>query len=206
MRWFARYVAALVPAAILSCGQAERDEAPASGTEESSAQDELLLAATRIALPPAGLTPTDLPEPDSPGARLLAEYCGQCHAIPAPSAHSATDWPGVTRRMWLRMDWLPAESGVRVPQSQERFVLLDYLTRHALTVREASLPEGPGRTEFERVCGQCHALPDPRVHSAQDWPTVFLRMERNMERMQVRPPGNAEANAVLTYLQSVSAR
>jgi cytochrome c5 len=173
---------------------------------ESPAADQLLLAATKIALPPPGASLANLPEPDSPATRLLAQYCDQCHALPVPGAHSATDWPGVTRRMWLRMDWLPAESGVRVPQPHERLVLLDYLTRNALRVSEAGLPEGPGRDAFERLCSTCHALPDPRTHSAQDWPTVFLRMERNMERMQVRPPGNAEANAVLTYLQSVTAR
>jgi hypothetical protein len=31
-------------------------------------------------------------------------------------------------------------------------------------------------------------LPDPGTHSADDWPAVYSRMERNMERMQIQPP------------------
>lgn len=165
--------------------------------------DALILAAAKVALPPTGLNAADLPEPESQGAQLLISYCGQCHAVPAPTAHSATDWPGVVRRMWLRMDWLPPELGVRVPATQERYVLLDYLTTNALQVGTGSLPEGRGRDAFERVCSQCHTLPDPRIHSPADWATVFLRMERNMERMKVAPPSSDDAGEVLSYLQAV---
>src|SRR5688572_26131367 len=78
-------------------------------------QDELLLAAANVALPPPGTTAADLPEPNSRGATLIAQYCVQCHNIPAPQMHSATDWPGIARRMWLRMELLPASQQVKVP-------------------------------------------------------------------------------------------
>lgn len=168
--------------------------------------DTLLLASAKIALPPEGVAPGDLPHSASTGAELLVTYCTQCHALPAPDMHSATDWPGVIRRMWLRMGALPETLQVGVPSAVERFQLLQYLTTNALAVSEGTLPPGPGRDAFTRVCSQCHALPDPSIHTAENWPTVFSRMERNMERMQVVPPSNEDAARIVSYLQSVNAR
>jgi cytochrome c5 len=165
-------------------------------------QDELLLAAANIALPPPGVTPADLPEPNSQGAQLEARFCAQCHNLPAPSMHSATDWPGIARRMWLRMEWLPPTLGVKVPTMAERFAMLDYLNANALRVSAANLPAGPGRESFELVCSRCHALPDPRVHSPADWPAVFSRMQQNMERMKVAPLTRSQTSDILLYLQS----
>jgi cytochrome c5 len=171
-----------------------------------SQSDQLLLAAAKVALPPAGIAPGDLPDPQSPGAQVLVTYCGQCHALPVPTAHSATDWPSVARRMWLRMDFLPPSIGVRAPTAADRYTVLNYLTANALKISGSVLPAGRGRDEFATVCSQCHALPDPRVHSAQDWPTVYARMERNMERMQVKPPGGTVGTDILVYLQTVAGR
>jgi hypothetical protein len=171
-----------------------------------SRQDELLLAAAKVALPPAGLAAGDLPDPMSRDAQLLVTYCSQCHPLPSPTAHSATDWPSVARRMWLRMEWLPASLGVKVPTPGERYEILTYLTANALKVSGAVLPPGKGRDEFAVVCNQCHALPDPRVHSADDWPAVYARMERNMERMQVQRPGSTVSTDILLYLQTVAGK
>jgi cytochrome c5 len=177
--------------------------ATAAGLSQS---DQLLLAAAKVALPPSGIAPGDLPDPQSQGAQVLVMYCSQCHALPVPTAHSATDWPSVARRMWLRMDFLPASLGVRVPTAADRYTVLTYLTTNALKISGSVLPAGRGRDEFATVCSQCHALPDPRVHSAQDWPTVYARMERNMERMQVKPPGGTVGTDILVYLQTVAGR
>jgi hypothetical protein len=168
--------------------------------------DRLLLAATAIGLPPAGIAPGDLPEPTARGAMLVAKYCVQCHALPTPSAHSATDWPSVARRMWLRMEWLPESLGVQVPTNAERYEILQYLTINALKVSGSVLPEGRGRESFALVCSRCHALPDPRVHSKEDWGIVFARMERNMERMKVAPPTPEQTEDVLHYLRTFASR
>jgi cytochrome c5 len=165
-------------------------------------QDELLLAAANIALPPPDVKPADLPEPNSKGAQLLGQYCAQCHNLPTPLMHSATDWPSIARRMWLRMEWLPPTLGVKVPAMAERFAMLEYLTANALRVTAANLPAGPGRETFETVCSKCHALPDPRVHSPADWPAVFSRMQQNMERMKVAPLTRSQTSDILLYLQS----
>jgi len=163
----------------------------------------LLLAAASIALPPEGATPATLPQPQSHGAQLVAKYCAQCHSLPVPATHSATDWPSVARRMWLRMEMLPDSLGIAVPTQSDRFVILEYLTSNALVVSSANLPAGPGREQFTVTCSQCHALPDPKVHSPQDWPQVYSRMERNMERMKVKPP--TSTTEILVYLQTTAA-
>ena len=199
--------------ALLAC----RKEAPASNTGANpgaqgtqgtglNRQDELLLAAANVALPPPGITAADLPEPNSKGAQLVGAYCGQCHNVPTPQMHSATDWPGIARRMWLRMELLPPTLGVKVPTAAERFAILDYLNTNALKVSGSTLPPGAGREAFSQVCSRCHALPDPRVHSREDWATVFARMERNMERMKVPPPTREQASDILLYLQMVASR
>lgn len=176
---------------------------PDPATVASSRSDTLLLASAKIALPPEGVTPADLPDPNSVGAELLATYCAQCHALPTPTAHSATDWPAVVRRMWLRMDHLPQGFGMKVPEAGERIILANYLTDFALVVSGGALPPGRGRNDFAKVCSQCHALPDPAVHSAQDWVAVFQRMLRNMGRMKVVPPTAEESQAILFYLQTL---
>lgn len=169
-------------------------------------QDELLLAAANVALPPPGMTAADLPDANTKGAQLVGQYCAQCHNIPTPQMHSATDWPSIARRMWLRMELLPASLQVKVPTAAERFAILDYLNANALKVSGSNLPAGPGREAFAQVCSRCHALPDPRTHSREDWPTVYSRMERNMERMKVPPPTREQTTDILLYLQTVASR
>lgn len=132
----------------------------------------------------------------------MGQFCAQCHNLPTPAMHSATDWPSIVRRMWLRMEWLPATLSVKVPTMAERFAMLDYLTTNALKVSAANLPAGAGRESFELVCSRCHALPDPRMHSPADWPAVFSRMQQNMERMKVAPLTRSQTSDILLYLQS----
>jgi cytochrome c5 len=165
--------------------------------------DRLVLAAVKIGLPPPGVSVADLPDPNSTGAQLLVGYCMQCHALPSPVMHSATDWPAVVRRMWLRMDYLPDSFNIRKPTASQRYELLSYLTIDALRVSGAVLPQGKGRESFELTCSRCHSLPDPRSHSTTDWDVVVARMIQNMERMGVRVPSQDEENDLLLYLHSV---
>lgn len=200
---------------LVACQSAPPPSQPATGATATASptqqqtldrSDQLLLAAAKVALPPPGVAAGDLPDPTSRGAQLVIHYCTQCHSLPTPTAHSATDWPSVSRRMWLRMDWLSPSLGVQVPNPSDRFTILTYLLANSLKVSGTVLPPGKGRDEFSAVCSQCHALPDPRVHSPQDWPAVYSRMERNMERMQVKPPTATETGDILLYLQSLGNR
>ena len=202
-----RLAAAAAITIVSACRSAGGPRPTAPDTTATSADrraDGLILAAAKIALPPPGIAAGDLPEPTSRGASLLTTYCNQCHNLPAPTMHSGTDWPRVLRRMWLRMERLPDSFRINTADEGSRTLLLNYLTTNALRVSGTELPPGPGRTDFATVCSRCHALPDIRIHSSYDWPAVFMRMERNMERMNVSRPGPDETSRLLTYLQSAS--
>jgi cytochrome c5 len=162
--------------------------------------DALLLAAARVALPPPVDPAAALPEPESEGAQLVQRYCTACHAAPTPAIHSATDWPRVARRMWLRMDGLPAGFAIERPTSAERTVVLRYLSRHALRTSGAALPEGEGRNAFVEVCGRCHELPDVRTHAAEDWGAVVARMQERMVSMLGAGMRADEQSSILAYL------
>jgi cytochrome c2 len=135
-----------------------------------------------------------LPERDSAGARLVLRYCVQCHNLPNPAMHSAARWPSVVERMVVRMQGkgnlgtLMAEmmAGVQAPAPAEAKTLLAYLRRHAQKPLDpARYPEvnAPSGEAFRLACSQCHVLPDPRRHTASEWPAVVSRMQQNMQWM-----------------------
>lgn len=141
-------------------------------------------------LPPT-FEPVQLPEPDGGGARLIVEYCVQCHNLPNPAMHHAAKWPGIVERMVVRMRGggnlgiLMKEmmAGVKAPSDEERAVLVAYLQRNAqrpLDRRKYSDIESDAAKSFRLACQQCHTLPDPRRYTADEWPAVVARMEKNM--------------------------
>ena len=203
-RW--ALLVALAIAGGVACREAPRGAAatPAAASAQLSRGDRLILAAATIALPPDWIGPTDLPQPDARGAKLVVAYCRQCHALPTPKAHGAADWPVVARRMWLRMEGLPESLKVQVPTPSDRSDILEYLTANALKVATAPLPAGKGRDAFLLACNRCHAAPDPGLHSKEEWPIVLARVERNMKRMNVLSPSGLESEDILSYLQSVA--
>ena len=135
-----------------------------------------------------------LPEPASPGARLTLRYCVQCHNLPNPAMHHAAKWPPIVERMVLRMEGrgnmgaLMSEmmAGVKAPSEAETRTLLAYLRKHAQTPLDPDrYPEvnRPSGEAFRIACKQCHVLPDPKRHTAAQWPHVVARMRENMEWM-----------------------
>ena len=143
---------------------------------------------------PPGFEPEQLPAPGSRGARLALRYCVQCHNLPNPAMHHAEKWPVVLERMVLRMRGrgnmgsLMSEmmAGVKAPDESEARALLAYLKSNAQKRLEPKqYPElsQPSGEAFRRACQQCHALPDPKRHSAREWPAVVARMQRNMQWM-----------------------
>jgi cytochrome c2 len=135
-----------------------------------------------------------LPERRSRGARLVVQYCVQCHNLPNPAMHHAAKWPAIFERMVVRMRgkgnlgelMQDMMVGVEAPSVDEASVLLAYLQKHAQRPLDPSkypavnLPEGQS---FKLACQQCHVLPDPQRHKASEWPAVVARMEKNMEWM-----------------------
>jgi len=182
-----------------------RPATPASeqqGTEPGA--NNVILAAALVNMPTT-MPASELPDSASPGAQLVAKFCAQaCHGIPAPTSHSAQDWPVVLRRMWLRMDNLDSAYHILVPTAAERILILDYLLGHGLVVTNDLLPDAPGRLLFGTKCGACHGLPDLRQHSAEDWASVVRRMNGKMQKLLGTALSQDEMQRIVLYLQAAS--
>jgi len=70
-----------------------------------------------------------LPDPESPGARVLATRCGGCHRVYAPGSMTAEMW----RFQLGRMRALFTDRGIPWLTPDDERALLDYLTVHAGT-------------------------------------------------------------------------
>ena len=159
---------------------------------------------------PPGINPDELPEPTSTGARLLARYCTQCHEMPGPGMHSAQAWPAIVERMNQRMQMLSGRSmmgmmhGIKAPTDSEIKTLIAYIQKHAqqpIDKTQYGDLNTPAGKLFNAVCSQCHDLPDPKQHAAEEWPAVVQRMTRNMELMGKPVPDLAALDMILGFLQ-----
>jgi cytochrome c5 len=144
-------------------------------------------------LPPT-FDAAQLPQRKSQGARLVMAYCVQCHNLPNPAMHHAAKWPGVVQRMVLRMEGkgnmgaLMSEmmAGVKAPGAEDTKTIVAYLRRHAqkpLDPQRYPDVNQPSGEAFRIACNQCHVLPDPKRHTAEEWRQVVARMQENMEWM-----------------------
>lgn len=175
-------------------------------------------------LPPR-LRPSELPQPDSRGARLVALYCVQCHNLPDPAMHDARSWPEVVRRMVPRMEGrgnlgplmvdlmrAPATGGraLAAPDADEAREIVAYLQRHAQRGFDAAadpglaqaLERGAGRM-FADACSQCHVLPDPAQHTAEEWPAVVDRMRENLAWMNRATGGRPDSREPQLSVQQI---
>jgi hypothetical protein len=144
-------------------------------------------------LPPT-FDPAKLPQPRSRGARLTVQYCVQCHNLPNPAMHHAAKWPTIVERMVLRMEgkgnygqlMFDMMAGVKAPSASETRVLVAYLQKNAQKPLDArKYPEAftAAGEPFRLACNQCHVLPDPKRHTAEQWRAVVARMQQNMQWM-----------------------
>lgn len=70
-----------------------------------------------------------LPDPDSAGAKLVRNYCVQCHGAPAPTRLTSAEWASVINRMHLRSQG--RGTVVKVPSEEELRTILAYMKQHA---------------------------------------------------------------------------
>ncbi|MDW3094694.1 MAG: hypothetical protein R8G33_03375 [Gammaproteobacteria bacterium] len=69
------------------------------------------------------------------------------------------------------------------------------------------LPDNPseGAQTLIKNCAQCHGLPAPGLHTAQEWPSVVQRMKMHIswskKWMQINVPDEQELNLITNYLQ-----
>ena len=161
-----------------------------------------------------------LPQRESRGAKLVVAYCVQCHNLPNPAMHHAEKWPGIVQRMVLRMEGkgnmgtLMAEmmAGVKAPGAEDTRAIVAYLELYAQKALDpARYPEvnRPSGEAFRVACNQCHTLPDPQRHSAEQWRSVVARMQENMEwmnRVVSSKPGPGEPTLRVEEINAFLAR
>jgi len=140
-------------------------------------------------LPPS-IGPSELPEPYSEGARLITRYCVQCHYLPSPQMHAADKWTVIVVRMVWRMRgkgnlgaiMKDMMDRVKAPDDGEIRVLTAYLRKYGQPEMDPMHPalKSEAGQIYTIACTQCHGLPDPRRHTAREWPSVVERMKRHM--------------------------
>ena len=72
-------------------------------------------------------------------------------------------------------------------------------------------PESAGARLLGRYCSQCHGVPGPGIHTADEWPVVVARMNRRMQMMSggrmmmsIEAPDDRELKILMTYLEKNS--
>lgn len=154
---------------------------------------------------PPGIEPGELPEHNSHGAQLLIRYCTDCHNLPSPTMHSAGDWPAVSGRMFRRMKMMGGMMGSITPSTDEQKAIVSYLKEHAMTsVTEDQFRtlDSEGARLFLQTCSQCHALPDPKLHTPQEWDQVVERMRGHMETMGKNEITDREKENIVEFLKN----
>jgi hypothetical protein len=71
---------------------------------------------------------------------------------------------------------------VRAPAAEEVATLTLYLQKHGqqeIDPAHPALATTAGQM-YHLACSQCHSLPDPRRHTAREWPAVVERMKQHM--------------------------
>lgn len=209
----------LLPAAVLAADPPAKPAAdPAAAARQRWADSPHGPMLERI-LPP-GFEPSMLPQPRSRGAQLELKYCVQCHNLPNPAMHHAQKWPSIHERMVARMEGrgnmgkLMAQmmAGVTAPSAEESKVLVAYLQQNAQKpLNPAAVPaiNTPAAEAFRLACQQCHVLPDPKRHTAREWPAVVARMQVNMEwmnRVVSSRPGKDEPQLRVADINAFLAR
>jgi len=164
---------------------------------------------------PPGIDPADLPDSQSEGAQLVKNYCSQCHDLPAPGLHTDSEWPTVVARMNHRMQMMSGRGGmwmmhdIKAPSEQELDTLIRYLQANALEVMdttEHTSIDSPAGIAFQQTCSRCHSLPDPKQHTADEWPTVVERMTQNMTKMGKSVPDKTTLGDIVSFLQKHAGR
>jgi len=67
-------------------------------------------------------------------------------------------------------------------------------------------PKSQGAKLVNRYCTQCHALPNPKLHSEEGWLVTIERMNARMQWMsqngsEVVAPGKSELETLIVYMR-----
>lgn len=93
---------------------------------------------------------------------------------------------------------------IEAPSTEEQRIIVQYLQEHSLQSIQPDalpMPRTKGALLFVSTCAQCHALPDPGLHTAQEWPQIVARMKKNMIAMGKTVPNAATLRTITQFLQ-----
>ena len=162
---------------------------------------------------PPGVKPQDLPAPNSEAARLSVRFCMQCHDLASPSMHTAKEWKVVADRMFRRMSMMSKRGmmgmSVTMPSAGQEKMILAYLEAHALkpiSPNALRSPNSSGALAFRNSCSECHALPNPKLHSAEDWSAVVRKMQSYAKQMGKKEITSQQAKESTSSLASHASR
>lgn len=153
------------------------------------------------------LKASDLPDPSSQGAEYLQTFCNQCHNMPGPGMRTQEEWSRIYWVMYWRMHLMNSQySNFLVPTYGQGKVLFAYLMNNAMNSVRLSLvrQDVEGAPDYSRTCMQCHQLPNPKQHTAAEWPAVVKRMKRHMRSMGKIVPSDEEAGRIVMYLSNAA--
>jgi hypothetical protein len=105
-----------------------------AGVEAPSPADEQLIVAYLRKHAQRPLDPTKVPEVNAPAAESFRLACGQCHVLPDPHRHTATEWPAVVARMQKNMEWINRVVSSKPVPGEPQLKIEDinaFLIRHA---------------------------------------------------------------------------
>jgi hypothetical protein len=103
--------------------------------------------------------------------------------------------------------------GEMMPQDRKGRMMDEMMSGRVPGLIPDQLPEPTslGASLLIRYCAQCHNLPSPATHSAEEWPEVVQRMDRHMsmmegmgrrDMMRVKRPTEDENEQIIQYLQA----
>lgn len=160
---------------------------------------------------PFGTTPDKLPDPQSKGAVLLANYCNQCHNLPSPKMHSADEWPLRFEKMMDHVRLITGTSvrltagispDVKIPTYTEKQEIVSYLGKNGFRDLPANSPllGEPQAFNVLWFCSVCHAVPDPSQFPADEWGKIVDRMNSYRRKQGRDEMSNADRKAVIDFL------
>lgn len=74
------------------------------------------------------------PDLDSSEGRAFAEACDQCHMLPDPGRHTASEWPEVVERMQKNLRWVGVIAATKNERNSQRLKvdqILSFLQRNS---------------------------------------------------------------------------
>lgn len=109
-----------------------------AGVESPSREDQLVMSAYLARNGQKPLDPMQVPEVNARSAEPFRLACQQCHVLPDPRRHAASEWPAVVARMERNMEWMNRVVGSRPVPGEPQLRIEDinaFLARNAKPAR-----------------------------------------------------------------------